>query len=574
MKRFFTLLAALLCVTASAQEIRDISTTVYLFRTGNALIVQRWDLNVTEGTEWYIPVDNLGQSKLTDFCVYENDVKFVDEGDSWNSSRPMEAKAGRSGIVRKSGGDLELCWGLGSYGDHDFHIMYVIENMVQDYGDCDGFHWHFLNDQWSVKPQHASITFQNETDTEKWFFADKDSCNVRFWGFGMAGESSIEDGVIRFESTEPFSYGSFFSALMQFDKGLFKPRVKGKGSFEALKEEAMEGSNYKSKDQASFGEKFERFLDNALVYGFLGVVGLGLLWILYRIFETLFWIITGRRYDKKVFGRSAIKGWWRDIPLGGNPTALYSILYMGDKVATNPHKRFPNLVSAYFLKWIQEGLLLVERDEKKEDRVNLRFVQKEEAPVFTDNMEERVYNAALQAAGKNLLLEENEFRDWSNRHDTTVDGWPSEAAYQGRDRWEKFSEEERCHAVEFRNYLSDFTLVDQRQAPEVGLWKQYMVLAAAMGIADKVAKNFEKLFPKVMEEYSRQSNMTDMATSYLVMNQLNRSSSAMVSSAHSRVQEREAARKAAERRSSGGGGSISIGGGGGGFGGGHGGGAR
>ena len=100
-----------------------------------------------------------------------------------------------------------------------------------------------------------------------------------------------------------------------------------------------------------------------------------------------------------------------------------------------------------------------------------------------------------------------------------------------------------------------------------------MILAASLGIADKVAKNFEKLFPKIMEQYTRESNMMDTATTYMILSDVNSSSAAMVASAIKRDADRRA-REAQARRSSGGGGSISFGGGGGGFGGGHGGGAR
>ena len=565
---FVSLLAASLCALASAQEIRDIETTVDLFESGDALVIQKWDLTVTEGTEWYIPIDNPGKSRIAEFTVIENGVEFESDGDMWDSNRSMGAKAHRCGIVRKNKNDIELCWGLGSHGDHVFTLLYVIENLVQDYGDCDGFHWHFLNDQWSVRPQHASITFFNETDNGAWYWNDKDSCNVRFWGFGMIGTSGIEDGVISFESTEPFRYSSFFSALMRFDKGLFAPEVKGDGSFEQLQKEAFEGSDYADKEGFDT-EKAGRILGVLLLL----VPVLLILFILYRLLCMLYWKVTGRRYDKKIFGKTKIDGWWRDIPLGGSPTALFSLLTQGDKLVTNTTKRFPNLVSAYFLKWIQEGLLTVERDPKKDDRVNLRFVQKDQEISFDDSMEATVYRAALEAAGGNRLLEKNEFKTWSFKNDATVLQWPAEAGNVGAARWREYSQEERCHAVEFRHFLEDFTLVDQRNAPEVGLWKQYMVLAAAMGIADKVAQNFEKLFPKMMEEYSRESNMMDVATTYLILRDVHNSSSAMVAAAVKRDEDRKAA-AARERRSSGGGGSISFGGGGGGFGGGHGGGAR
>jgi hypothetical protein len=567
----FFLALSLTCAiafSAQAQEIRDIETTVNLLANGNAQVTQKWDVTVVDGTEWYIPVDNLGKSYIHDFRVFENGVEYENDGRKWNSNRSLATKTHRCGIVEKRGGDIELCWGQGEYGDHVYTISYVIDNLVQSYDECDGFHWHFLNDEWEVKPWHASIRIVNQTGGDAWYWNDQNSNNVRFWGFGMVGDSRLEDGTIFFESTEPFRYGSFFSALVSFDKGLFSPSVKGDGSFEQLRKEAMEGSDYN--EPLSRKDKILGIILLLILFAIpLLLVG----WIVFSIVRKIYRKVSGRRYDKKIFGIDKIDGWWRDIPLGGNPTALYSLLLSGDLLKPDKTKMFSNLVSAYFLKWIQDGWLAVEKDPKKNDRVNLHFVKESSEVGSDDVMENTVYFSALQAAGENLILEADEFKKWSYKNDRTVAKWPQSAITSGQAIWKEATPEERCHAVEFKNFLNDFTLTSEREAPEVGVWKQYMVMAASLGIAEKVSKNFEKLFPQVMEEYVQQTNMIDMQTTYYILRNLSRSSNAMMSSAMERQAER-AARAAAAQRSAGGGGHISVGGGGGGFGGGHGGGSR
>ena len=117
-------------------------------------------------------------------------------------------------------------------------------------------------------------------------------------------------------------------------------------------------------------------------------------------------------------------------------------------------------------------------------------------------------------------------------------------------------------------------MADEREAPEVGVWKQYLILASVLGVAEQVMKNFEKLFPKLLEQYNRQTNTIDSVTTYYILRSLNYNSESMMASAINHQNQREAAKAAAQRRSSGGGGSISFGGGGGGYGGGHGGGSR
>ena len=527
MRRLRFALVALFCLSGflvSAQEIRDIKTVVRLLEDGSAQVTQSWDVNVVSGTEWYIPVDNPGKSHIHDFMVVEDGKRYESDGRKWNSDRSLEAKTGRCGIVEKRGGDIELCWGLGPYGDHIYTIGYVIDNLVQSYDECDGFHWHFLNDDWTVRPRHVSIEIQNLTGSDPWYWNDENDNNINFWGFGMDGESWLDNGTLYFESTEPFDYDSFFSALVSFKKGLFSPAVRGDGTFQALKDEAMKGSSYGG-EKESFAEKVLFVLFLVILIG-IPVLIIGLL--LFLGIRRLYRKLSGRHYDRKVFGCNKIDGWYRDVPMDGNPTAFFSLLHSGDLLEPNKYTDFPNLVSAYFLKWIQDGLIAVEPDPKKEKQTNLRFTKAAEEVTFDDVMEGKVYAGALEAAGSNRLLEAHEFKSWSYKNDGRVSEWPPEAVQRGRPVWQALSEAERCHAVEFKNFLSDYTLIGERAAPEVALWKQYLVLAASLGIADKVAKSFEKLFPKVMEEYVRETRMTDTATTFYVLENLRNSSSSMM----------------------------------------------
>lgn len=569
MKRVLVAAVTLLAAAAFSygQEYHNIETVCFLMKDGQAYVMQKWDMTVSSGTEMYIPIDNPGNSYIHDFKVEEDGIKFESDGRHWDSDRSLQEKTHRSGIVEKGGGSIELCWGQGEYGHHVYYISYLIDNLVQDYGDRDGFHWHFLNDEWSSPPEHAKIYVVNKTDTP-WYWESADSSNVRFWGFGMVGDSSIEDGKLVFESTEPLQYRSFFSLLCEFDKGIFSPKTKGRESWEELREQAMKGSDYGKEKR----DAFEWFAIVIMVILFVVIPALVVLFLIYYVLERLYWRITGKRFEPKVFGKNKITEWSRDVPLEGNPTAFFSLLQEGDRLHKDHKKQFSNLVSAYFLKWIQEGWVKVEKDPKNDKRVNLRFVDDPDR-VIADETEQKVYEGAREAAGDELL-EANEFKRWSYRHDTQVASWPNYALQLGRKVWKAASQEQRCQAVAFKNFLEDFTLVDEREAPEVGVWKQYLQLAAVLGIADKVMKNFEKLFPKVMEEYNRQTNMMDTMTTYYILDSINRSSRSMMASAIDRQNERAAAKAAAQRRSSGGGGSISFGGGGGGYGGGHGGGSR
>lgn len=54
-----------------------------------------------------------------------------------------------------------------------------------------------------------------------------------------------------------------------------------------------------------------------------------------------------------------------------------------------------------------------------------------------------------------------------------------------------------------KSFLSKFTLVDQREAFEANLWKEYMVYGALFGLTDRVSKQLKDIDPALFKETFR-----------------------------------------------------------------------
>ena len=550
MKRLFLgLLAAILSLGAAAQEIRDVEVSVELQKDGSAWITQVWDVTVVSGTEWYIPIDNLKNMYVDQLSVWENGKEFESVGDKWDVDWSRERKAGKCGIVRKRKG-VELCWGQGVYGEHQWTARFHVQGLVQAYEDADGFNFMFVNPGLVAAPRHAKVVIKPAFDCPQWTYE-----NTRVWGFGFEGEVSVENGTVVGESTERFQYRSQLIMLVKFNKGIFEPEVTIDKPFEKLLDEAMEGSSYTVDDSEGDGE---------LWFGGLCVGGC----IFYIIYA---WIMRklGYKYKKKFFGESKITTWYRDVPLEGNLFAAHYAMTKGMRfMAANKPQ---NLIGAIFLRWVMDGKVKVTPDPKKDKYVNLDFTK--EYPI-EDSMEAKLYAMAREAAGSNYLLERGEFEKWSTKHYDKMNNWPDRAVDHGK-AWlvekgyvlssgsstAKGTPELR-HVVEFMNFLNDFTLHDQREANEVRLWKDYLVYAQLFGIADKVAQQFKKLYPA---EFDKMANDMGLNTTSM-LNAISWTNN-MSAKAYTNASAKATA-------ASGGGGHTSFGGGGGFSGGGFGGGSR
>ena len=138
-------------------------------------------------------------------------------------------------------------------------------------------------------------------------------------------------------------------------------------------------------------------------------------------------------------------------------------------------------------------------------------------------MEADLFQWARTASGDNLILEKNEFEKWSRNNYKKLTAWPERAIARGKSWFNSkgyFAKDgvctldgqaRACHLIEFRNFLKEFTLSSERASSEVALWKDYLVFAQLFGIADKVAKQFKKLYPDVFAEVAHGTGMDEVS---------------------------------------------------------------
>ena len=506
MKKLFCFIL-LLCagISAFAHEVRDLDINVAVNKDGSAVVTQRWDMRVnSQNTEWYIPVENLGPMTIGSLSVTDNGVPMQSLGDNWDVDRSRSWKTGKCGIVRKRNG-VELCWGLGESGAHTWEVSFVLTGLVQAYDDADAFNFMFVNPGMPDAPEHVRVTIGPAFECPEWTYD-----NTRVWAFGFYGDINVKGGKVVAETSESMDYNSKLIALVKFEKGLFEPSVQKGGPVQELIDKALEDSSYGEEDP---GEKWF-LLGFALL--FIGGILL-ILWV--AIASAL-----GYKWKKSFFGRTKIDGWFRDIPLEGNLFAAEYALVKGARFGSNTPAQ--NIIGAFFLRWIMNGIIKVQPDPKSDKRVNLLF---ETDTASMDDVEEDLFQWALSAAGDNRILEKNEFEKWSTKNYKKMTAWPDRAIARGktwfREKGYFLSEgtcnaegqKEACHLVEFRNFLKDFTLSGERASSEVGLWKDYLVYAQLFGIAEKVAKQFKKLYPAIYEEVARSTGMDSERFTYMVL---------------------------------------------------------
>ena len=566
MKNFILsfILMMLMCTSVvNANSINSITMDIYIDANGNADITEVWDYITNEKTEIYHPYYNLGESKITNLQVKDEDDKVYTPVYSWNVNGSFENKKYKCGINEISDG-VELCWGISEYGSKIYTVSYEISNFVVNLTDSQMVYWTLLPHNLSETVGNVEITVRSDKRFE-------DTLDV--WGYGEYGAPAyVYDGKVKMHSDGSMTSDEYKVLLIKFPSETFNTSVSLNNSFDYYLDIADEGSvKYVSDseyEEASFIEKIF-----AGIFLFIMVLIMYLMPFLIILF-IIKCILSIERTEITKEQREMIKDapYYRDIPCDKNIFKMFFVAHN-----TGLMKRKTDVMGAVILKWLKEKKISIRKEETgifKNKEETCVILDKNMAIEIVNEYEKKLY-LLMHEASKDGILEKKELERWCSNNYQTILGWFDKVLEEEklnligdyslyRTEEGKILKKKRIHFTDnliqeamnisgLKKYLNDYTLINKREAIEVELFEEYLMFAQLVGIADKVAKEFKDLYPEVIEASSYQSydNIVFLNTT------MNRG----ITSANT-------AKSRAESYSSGGGGFSSGGGGGGSFGGG------
>ncbi len=496
---------------------------VLMQRNGSAQVSETWHVNVEDGiTEWYLVKDNMRNMSIRDLKVTDETGKAFAVQPVWDIDLSREEKTGKCGIVNKEHG-YELCWGVGSSGQHVYTATYTITDLVQAYHESDGFNHMFVAKELGSPPDSIAMTFRH---VDSLFTTE----NTRMWAFGFHGDIHVADGAVEVHTSEPFAKESGMIVMLEFNKGLYEPVVSNDMDFARVRDKALENSGYYEEDD--WMDSMERWLKKylgdtlgwviSLIIELLIIVLGGVLIVLvlfliikiggYCLIYLLMSLILGLGY---VFSFRPIRVWWRrrricgsqkdlpwcrDIPFGGNlQKANAALNYMSSRYIP----QYKGLCRAYLLSLAFRGLLQTDErinsKSKKPEKV-LRLKSESLNQNESDNrnlLEDQLLDILKKAAGENGLLEPGELTKWTKSNQETFSKWYTKMSKSISKA--NLPDEEIKRLFGLRKFLKDFTLSNERGIKDVTLWNQYLIYATLFGEAERVRKELKTYFPEYFQ---------------------------------------------------------------------------
>lgn len=514
----FLILAAILCclmaipVSAAEDAITSVDVQVNLQSGGSAVITEIWDVRgASEGTEYYKALENMEGMAVHSLAVQDETGQTYQVLENWDTDRSLEEKAGTCGIL-KTGKGYELCWGMGSYGDHRYTIRYTLDGLVKDYGDSVGFYHEFVGEL-SSAPQAASVTI-----TAEGMLLSED--NARVWAYGFTGETKIGTaGALRAHTLESMDSGDYIRLLCRFDRELFPGVASGGETFEELKNRADN--------------------DNSDLVLFI-VLGAIFLLVVFVVILSVYFYSRFKLSDGTTVRLPKAKDIepLYSVPLGGSLTAVYAAMKMLRRMV--PAEK---LMGAYLIRLQEKGQICIEEREApfqrgrkaKQEVIVLNAGQAERTA-----SEQRLMRMLSEFAGQDGILWSSAIEEHAESLHHRLLDWAKQVGAEGEQeliqgnivvkdakntlRFTPSGFPKATAILGFQKYLREMQKGD---AGPRELWGDYLVFAAMFSMGKQVLESMEALDPAYyssftgMYGYNTYSmlyfiSMTDHITSHTV----------------------------------------------------------
>ena len=459
-RMFFLLCSLFLSLSMMSQSIvHNLDITVTLKYNGDAHIREVWKIDMGEDvkTEWYVAHYNMGERKITNLTVSDNDSKLSTLKDEWDVDASKEEKAGKCGLISKEGG-YEICWGVPTLGRHVYTVDYDIEGLVLSFPDKDGFGYWFadLNEEDPIKAFSVSVKAP--------FALSQDNCQV--WGFGYKGTAKVVSGTTEARSTGEIDK---IGLLMSFRKGLFAPSLKGEGSFAELQAEAFKGSDFGGGSEGEPMSSGEKIL--------MIVVG-GIIAVL---------ILIAFIYDYRLKRNARMLPYFKEV------SPAWTLLTAAKVLEDYGWYKQENLFAALMLRLIGKGKLSVEVGEKldkkgrkeKVMKVVPTMVDKPFVPARSDDyLCDYLLYILAQAKDQNGIIQQDKLEQWAENNTEVIDDFCH--AMDTTTVEDTMSDSERQHLLGLRNYLADFSKTGDRSITDVRVWDDIIIYSQLFGFTKKL----------------------------------------------------------------------------------------
>jgi uncharacterized membrane protein len=545
---------------AGEQEWNSLEYNVILNMDGSADIVETWDVDISETNTLFKDFDMSDSSYSIDKVKVYQVVDGIEIPLEQIYEEQYHVDSGCYYGLQISSSKFEIAWNVGldnSSATRTYRIYYTVENAVKIYSDCTEFYWQFLSSDNTMTGKNISalITIPDGvTDIEKlhiWSHGDLSgymeklsNTQVKYTLDRLYANSMVEVRVVTEdniyeESNNLYQYSKLSSILeeeQQWADEANAQRTKARFLFVAgvvvvatififylikIIKYVRAGKELKEQKYISNIQYFRDIPDEknatparaAYMYYFLDSSS-GFRNNSAKIFSATILQLTLKKYislepiDKKNVKINILEKTDRLEPLNGDESAIYSLIVRLSNKTTNSLET--NELERYAKKEYDEFYALNKRvcDSAESYQLSRNIIDKERQKIHKKWRNKGtayitailIFIFVLPPLIPILLPIFIEFilgAVFCLKNAKTISVL-TEEGFEEVNEWKGL-----------KKYMEEFSLLKDKEVPDLILWEKYLVYATTFGISKKVIDQLVKVYPQMTsEEYYRNGNYT------------------------------------------------------------------
>lgn len=558
---------------ASSLNMKELKIDAVLEENGDMKITEYWDIYISETNTLFksFDLDSSRFNGFTDAKVKEvlKDGSEIEYTQIYEEMYHVTDQCYYGLELDKT--KYEIAWGTGmeeDSGNKKYIIEYTVKNPVRNYNDCQELYWQFIGKEFEIpiKKITGTITLPHPVENIE---------NLRIWAHGPL------QGLIEHESNNKvvfevsnFPRKTMLEVRVISEENIFKSNknISNEDRLEKAIEEEISWANKANKER-EIAKRYMMIWGTVLLVGY---IGLNILFIGIYIKK----IKKHKKIEKSII---EIKpevnyDYFRDIP-DETASPFEAILMLKGKGTLEIDTKAGEYISATILNLTLKGALIIDVDNnKKKDNIIIRLSNKENLNLSKD---EQLLLKELESVSENTEEQSFTIKDFEKYLNKNCGDFLKVirkmrvAAIDSAEEKNKYLRESQkeldkynnngilnivvgifmiwmpivailafvCAGIEFKiskkltaytqegeneksqwngliNYMNDFSLLKEKEVPELVLWEKYLVFATAFGIADKVIKQLKVVYPLNIEA---NQNMLNNSTymRYVMMDNMN-----------------------------------------------------
>lgn len=547
---------------AGTQKLNDLNYDVTLNADGSVDVTETWDIRVSETNTLFktFDIDKTKYGEITDVTVEEitksgEKISFKDTG----VYAYHVQKGGYYALTRNANREFEIAWGVSIENTENktYEIKYKIYDAIKTYEDCSEFYWQFIGDTNGVPAKKVTgiIKLENGVQNKQ---------NLRAWAHGpLDGKIEIIDNNTVLFEVPDLQTETMVEIRLVTTENVFteNENIREIDRFDKILSEETKWAN-------EANEKRDRAMKVYIIIAILSI-GVLLFFVIniIKYIKKLREVSKPKEQMNIEYFRdfpdedatpaeaAFIYYFEKEAAFKSNVSKIVSatILSLALKKALSFEQGEKNNIFIVLnenanlesLKTDEKSIysLLVDikeymRKKNKEElsiKISMKDIEKYAKNYDTKFLAkvEGLEKIAQQAEGEKGNYDEKLIegsKKWKNKSASYyivaiclistiffvvpifimipcfICGYLCSKIAQRTRYLTQKGTEERIKWRGLKKYMEEFSLLNEREVPELVLWEKYLVFATAFGISDKVIEQLKVKYPQILDENYMMTN--------------------------------------------------------------------